>query len=146
MEILENGEIATFENGQLEPTRTKVGHGDVLVDGSMIGDINEYVLKDRELLAQEGLVLISVLIDVRQKKIISGPEVVCKGLIVSESLEEVIEKLKDLVTKEIENGFSKRYIDWNKLKNDIRDSASNLLFKTTKKNPIIMPAIIDIEE
>ncbi len=144
--ILENGEIASFENGQLEQTRTKVSHGDVLVDGSMIGDINEYVLKDRELLAQEGLVLISAIIDARKKKILSGPEVVCKGLIVSESLDELTDKLKDIATKEIENGFTKRYIDWNKLKNDIRDSASNLLFKTTKKNPIIMPALIDIEE
>lgn len=143
--ILENGQIAEFNDGKYSKGDT-ISHGDVLVDGSIVGDINEYVLKDRELLAQEGLVVISVIVDVRQKKILSGPEVVTKGLIVSETIEEIINEVKDNVTYEIEKSFKQKYVDWNKLKTDVRDSTSKLLYRHTKKNPIIMSNIIDIEE
>jgi ribonuclease J len=144
--ILENGETANFTNGEYVKGKDKVQSGDVLVDGSIVGDINEFVLKDREMLAQEGLVIISITVDARKRKILAGPEIVCKGLIISESLELVIEKLKALVTDEVINGFTKKYIDWNKFKNDIREAASTTLYRMTKKNPIIMPTIIDIEE
>jgi ribonuclease J len=141
--ILENGDIASFEDGQYAKGG-KVSTGDVLIDGSIVGDINEFVLKDRELLAQEGLVLISVIVDAKKRTILSGPEIVCKGLIVSQSLEQIMTKLKDLVTDEIIIGFDKKNLDLNMIKNNIRDSASNMLYRSTKKNPIIMPTIIDI--
>jgi ribonuclease J len=144
--ILENGETANFTNAEFVRGKDKVQSGDVLVDGSIVGDINEFVLKDREMLAQEGLVIISITVDARKRKILAGPEIVCKGLIVSESLESVIEKLKTIITEEVANGFAKKYIDWNKFKNDLREAASNMLYRTTKKNPIIMPTIIDVEE
>lgn len=142
--ILENGDIASFEDGQFVKAN-KVSTGDVLIDGSMVGDINEFVLKDRELLAQEGLVLISIIVDSNKRAILSGPEVVCKGLIVSQSLEQIITKLKDLITDEVVMGFNKKSFDWAIIKNNIRDSVSNMLYRSTKKNPIIMPTIIDID-
>ncbi len=143
--VLENGQIAEFNDGKYSKGN-QISHGDVLVDGSIVGDINEYVLKDRELLAQEGLVVISVIVDVRQKKILSGPEIVTKGLIVSETIEEIMSEVKDTVTIEIDKTFKKKYVDWNKLKTDVRDATSKLLYRHTKKNPIIMSNIIDIEE
>lgn len=67
--LLDNGEMIIFKDGVLQPTRTKVQSGDVLVDGSLIGDINEVVLKDREMLAAEGVVMLVVNIDARIKKL-----------------------------------------------------------------------------
>jgi ribonuclease J len=142
--ILENGEIAGFENGKYVKGK-KVSAGDVLVDGSMIGDINEFVLKDREFLAQEGLVLISVIVDTSKRKIVAGPEVVSKGLIVSQSLEQIITKVKDIINDEVKIGLSKKNIDLDFIKNGIRDSVSHMLYRTTKKKPIIMPTIINIQ-
>lgn len=144
--ILENGEIALFNDKEYAKSSERISHGDVLVDGSIVGDINEFVLKDRELLAQEGLVIITVAIDARQKRILSGPEIITKGLVLSDDFNEMIEDFKLDVNEVINNDFKKKYIDWSKLKNDVRDVVSKDLFKKTKKRPIIMTNIIDIAE
>ena len=87
--LLDNGTKITFENGKLLSTQEKVQVGDVLVDGSFVGDINEVVLKDREMLSQDGILLVATSIDARLKKIVAGPTVVLKGFMVGETAEEV---------------------------------------------------------
>jgi len=144
--ILENGQIITFENGKLLSTIENVSHGDVLVDGSIVGDINEVVLRDRELLAQEGLVIISMIIDFKNRKILSRPEIVSKGLIVSTSLDEIMEKVKVLVDDIVRDNFKKRFFEVSKIKAEIHDQVLDLLRSITKKNPIIIPTLIDVQE
>ncbi|MFA5542878.1 MAG: ribonuclease J [Bacilli bacterium] len=144
--ILENGEIAEFNDKEYSKSSNRISHGDVLVDGSIVGDINEYVLKDRELLAQEGLVIITIAIDARNKKILSGPEIITKGLVLSEEFTEMLEDFKIDATEVVYNDFKKKYIDWSKLKNDVRDVVSKALYRRMKKRPIIMTNIIDVVE
>ena len=76
--LLNNGEILSFVNGERVAAAGKVPVGDVLVDGSFVGDINEIVLKDRELLSQEGIILVAVVLDVRKKQIASGPRIILR--------------------------------------------------------------------
>lgn len=141
--ILENGQVASFEEGQLSLGKETVPSGDVLVDGSMVGDINEIVLKDREMLAQEGLVIITVVIDQKLNKIVSDPVVVCKGLIVSDSLDDLLDNLANLTSDIINNALNKKQVDWSVVKSDLHDHLSKRLYQITKKNPIIMPTIIN---
>lgn len=143
--VLENGEVITFVDGVLETTREKVSAGDVLIDGSLIGDINEVVLKDREQLSQAGTVLVIANIDARSKKILAGPEVVFKGFITGDLANEVKESIINITEKTILNHFSKKYIDWNELKNDLKEKINKDIYSQTKKNPIIIPVVMDIE-
>jgi len=143
--LLENGEVATFNDGVFEKGKDKVSCGDVLVDGSIVGDINEVVLRDRGMMAQEGLVLISVVVDARTHQILSGPEIVTKGLIISDTIDEVNNLISHTTDNIIYEYFQKKYIDWNSLKNDIREQVAKDLKKMTKKSPIVIPTVIDVE-
>src|SRR5690606_17014518 len=134
-----------FENGQLKYNKQQIKSGDVLVDGSFVGDINEVVLRDREMLSHDGLIMVVATIDARIKKIIAGPKVVLKGFMSGETAEEVIVNIQEITENIIVNYFNKKYIDWNDLKNDIRDSVNKAVYKMTKKSPIIMQSLIDVE-
>lgn len=143
--LLDNGTKITFENGKLLSTQEKVQVGDVLVDGSFVGDINEVVLKDREMLSQDGILLVVTSIDARLKKIVAGPTVVLKGFMVGETAEEVSSAVETITENIIDDYFKKRYIDWSDLKNKLKEAINKEVFRMTKKNPIIMVTLIDVE-
>ena len=142
--ILDNGEVGIFENGIFTGIKEKVPVGDVLVDGSIIGDINEVVLKDRELLSQDGLVLTALTIDTNKRMILSGPEIVFKGFAILDTLDLFIEELKDLIAETVYAYMYKRYIDWTEAKQRLRDKITQTINKKTKKNPIVIVTIVDI--
>lgn len=144
--VLENGDQITFENGVLTPEVKKVTVGDVLVDGSIVGDINEVVLKDREMLAQDGTILVTINVDARNKKVLAGPNVVMKGFINGDNVDEITLDIASLTRKLIESHFSKKYIDWNILKTDLKDRISKKIYSSIKKNPIVIPIVIDVED
>ena len=132
--LLNNGEILSFVNGERVAAAGKVPVGDVLVDGSFVGDINEIVLKDRELLSQEGIILVAVVLDVRKKQIVSGPRIILKGFMAGATAEEVEKKAEKVARDIIDIYFLKKYIDWNDLKASLRDSIGKEVFQLTKKN------------
>ncbi len=142
--VLDNGEVGLFENGTFIGVKEKVSVGDVLVDGSIIGDINEVVLKDRELLSQDGLVLTALTIDTNKRIILSGPEIVFKGFAILDTLDLFIEELKDLIAENVYAYMYKRYIDWTDAKQRLRDKITQTINKKTKKNPIVIVTIVDI--
>lgn len=143
--MLENGVKITFESGKLLQDRDKIQSGDVLVDGSFVGDINEIVLKDREMLAQDGLILVVTSVDARLKKVVAGPTVEMKGFVVGDTAEEVSRAVRALTEEIIDSYFEKRYIDWTNLKNKLKEAITKEVLKLTHKNPIIMVSLIDVE-
>lgn len=143
--ILDNGQIASFENGELVSTEAKVQVGDVLVDGSIIGDINEVVLKDREMLSGDGVLIAAIHVDARTREILTEPKFVCKGFVSKAPFEEISKELEEDTYYVIDNYFRKRYIDWNELKSDLRDVYNKTIYSLTKKNPIIIPNVIDVD-
>lgn len=143
--ILENGQVAEFIDGELKSTNSKVPVGDVLVDGSIIGDINEVVLKDREMLSSDGVLIAAIHIDARTREILATPKFVSKGFVSKAPFDEISKELEENVYKVINNYFKKKYIDWNDLKTDLKDSLNKTIYTLTKKNPIIIPNVIDID-
>ena len=136
--------MCEFENGVYQGIKEKITVGDVLVDGSIVGDINEVVLKDRELLSQDGLVLFALTIDTAKRSILSGPEFICKGFAIQDTLELFIEELKDMIAETVYSYMYKKYIDWNEAKSRLRDKVTQSINKKTKKNPIVIVTIVDI--
>ncbi len=142
--VLENGEQITFVNGELQNTREKIAVGDVLIDGSIVGDINEVVLHDRECLSEEGAVIVVTNIDSVKRRIVSNPKLVSRGFgsLAQEEIEEhVINVTYEIISKELLN---RNNIDWNNLKNNLREGIAYEIRSICRKNPIVIPVIIDV--
>jgi ribonuclease J len=142
--MMENGQVLLFEEGVLKEHST-VQVGDVLVDGSIIGDINEVVMKDREVLAQEGAILVISNICARTRQILTGPEIVTKGFVCPSDAEGLQEEIVKTFERISGTFMQKRYIEWNDFKNTLSDEISRMVFKTVHKRPIIIPVLIDTQ-
>lgn len=140
--LLENGEAIEFEAGAVT-SRSQIQNGDILVDGSIIGDINEVVIKDREMLAEEGIFIISCNINAKSKKILNAPEIVTKGFVYGESKEEIDYYVKKKFDATLHFFFDKKYIEWNELNNVLREEIGREIFRISKKKPIVIPVIVD---
>lgn len=144
--MLNNGDVCTFEDGSFTGIKDTVKCGDVLVDGSIVGDINEVVLKDREFLAQDGLFVASLSFDSTLKQIYTGPEIITKGFATGEAYDELIEELKDHIAENVYSFMYKKFIDWNEAKNRLRESIAKIINKRMKKSPIVMLTLINVSK
>ncbi len=141
--MLDNGDVVTFKNGQKQKKITSVPADEVLVDGSLIGDINEVVLKDRENLAKDGVFMIIGNIDARKKKIVTQPEIVCQGFMLEKENPQLFEELRKIFLTTTKESFATKFIDWQELKYNLRDRLSKYISKETKRRTIVIPVLID---
>ena len=129
----------------LKDTFEKVPSGSILIDGNSSDDIGEVVLKDREMLSDNGIMIISVTLNKQTKEIISGPEVLTRGFVYVRDSYELINEIKkiseDIIIK---NTKSVKYIEYNKVKNIIRDELSKYLIKETGNKPMIITVMQEI--
>ena len=121
----------------------EVPAGNVLVDGSGVGDIGSVVLRDRKHLAEDGLVVIVATVD-SYGEIVSGPDVVSRGFVYVKESEELMARVKEIATQSILKVMTKRNRDWTTIKNNIKDDVAKFIFKETKRKPMILPVIMDI--
>ena len=140
--ILENGESIEFENG-VATTKNRIQNGDVLVDGSIVGDINEVVIKDREMLAQEGIFIISCNINAKGKRVINTPEIVTRGFVFGEFKDEIDFYVKKKFDNTLKFFFEKKYFEWNELNSVLREEIGREIYRIAKKRPIVIPVIVD---
>ncbi len=139
-----NGEVAYFENGNLVDNGMKIPTDDILVDGLGTGDVGELVLKDRELLSTNGIVLITATIDKETKEVLAGPEVLTRGFIYVKENTELIKEAQKLSTEVIKENTKTNYIDFNKVKLGIRDKVSKYFYEQTECKPMILVSILEV--
>ena len=142
--LKENGCVATFENGVLVEDYLKIPTGSISIDGDSSDDIGEVVLKDRELLSQNGIIIITATMHKKTKKILAGPEILTRGFIYVKDSTEIIDKIKEICSKVITDNTYPNYIDYTKIKNTIREELSNYLFNTTGNKPMIITVMQEI--
>ena len=142
--LKENGYVATFENGELVEDYLKVPTGSISIDGDSSDDIGEVVLKDRELLSQNGIIIITATMNKKTKKILVGPEILTRGFIYVKDSTDIIDKIKEICSKIITENTYPNYIDYTKIKNAIREQLSNYLFNTTGNKPMIITVMQEI--
>lgn len=142
--ICDQGEALEYKSGNMK-IAGKVPSGNVLIDGSGIGDVGNIVLRDRKLLSQDGILTVVVTLNKFEKKISAGPEIITRGFVyVRESeqlLDEAAQRVKDIVEKTI----SKESFDWTGIKQDIRDVLNQFLYEKTKRRPMILPIIMEVK-
>lgn len=121
--------------------------GKVFVDGSGVGDVGSQVLRDRRLLAEDGLIAVVVAVNMESKLLLSTPELVSRGYVYMKDSEAMMEEAKQLVAKSIDDGFYRRKgkpLDLNQLKGKIRDDLSKFFFAQNKRTPVIIPLVIEL--
>lgn len=142
--LKENGQIVTINNGKLVDNFDKIFVDDILIDGKSSEDVGDLVLKDRELLSSNGLVLISATLSKKDKKIIVDPEIMTRGFIYERDNMEIINDVKEISLNVILENTNNKYADYTKIRNDIREKVGTYLYKATQCKPVILTVIQEI--
>jgi len=142
--LKQNGEVVTIEDGELIDKTEIIKINDTLIDGSMGEDVGELVIKDREVLGENGIVLISATLSKKTKTILVGPEVTTRGFIYVRDSSEIIEEIKKTSINIIERNVTDSYIDYNKIKQEIREELSRYFYDETESKPMIIAVIQEI--
>lgn len=139
-----NGEVVKIEDKKLIECFEKVDVGNVLIDGNTNDDIGELVIKDREMLSENGIVLVSATLDKNTKKILVGPEMTTRGFIYIKDSKEMIDNVKKISQDIIENNINNNYVDYNNIKLEIRDKLSKYFYNETECKPMIIAVIQEV--
>ena len=118
--------------------------GKVLVDGTDVGDVGSVVLRDRKHLAQDGMIVVVVNISSEDGSVITGPDIITRGFVYVKESEDLMDALRSVAAHAIDRSRSGGRSDWGVLKANIKNDLSGYLFKTTKRNPMILPVIMEI--
>jgi len=146
IKLLENGQILRFKDGKSMPISSSRKSGDVMVDGIMESDLSDIVLKDREILSQDGLLLIIAHINAKQKKMVGTPEVVSRGFVYMKENEDLIREVGDIYKDIATKMLKENRLDWKKFKEKVRQQVSKFLLRKTDRRPIVIPVIIDVNK
>ncbi len=142
--LKQNGDIVLFEDGVLKETTEHIKVNDILIDGKSSDDVGELVIKDREMLSENGIVLISATISKKTKNLLVGPEVTTRGFIYVKDSKEIIHEIKriseDIITRNIVDNF----VDFNKIKTEIRTELSKYLYEETECKPMIIAVVQEV--
>ena len=118
--------------------------GGILVDGLGIGDVGNIVLRDRQNLAQNGIIIVVLTLEKYSNQLLAGPDIVSRGFVYVRESEDLMEEAQRIVDEAVQSCLEKHVSDWGKIKNIIRDSLSDFLWKKMKRNPMILPIIMDV--
>ena len=143
--LKQNGDIIEFNNGELNTENfDHIKINDILIDGNSTEDVGELVIKDREMLSENGIVLISATISKKDKVVLVGPEVTTRGFIYVKDSSEMIEEIKKISLAIIERNITENYIEYNKIKNEIREELGKYLYQETECKPMIIAVVQEV--
>lgn len=141
--ITHNGRILELSEEEAKFT-TSVPSGKVLVDGLGVGDVGNIVLRDRQHLSQDGLIVIVLTMDSATGEIVSGPDVISRGFVYVRESENLMDDVKNVIKQEVAN-FEQRHItDWSTIKSTLKDDLRDYIFQRTKRDPMILPIIMEV--
>ena len=121
--------------------------GETLIDGAGIGDIGNVVLRDRRILSEDGIFVSVVTIDRKKRQVVSKPKLTSRGFVYVKANRDLMKEASDLTVKQIENYLTTtKSFDWNELKNGVREVVSRYLFEQTRRRPMVMPVVMEVNQ
>ncbi len=141
--IPKRGSIMEYEKGDFVPAGA-VSSGDVMIDGNAIGDVGIIVLRDRKVLSEDGIFIVAITVNRRDKKIISKAKVHTRGFVYVKKSRDILRESADLINKTVEDYLAKDNFDWSELKGSVRDNLAKYLFEQTKRRPAILPVVMEV--
>ena len=121
-----------------------VPSGRVLVDGYGVGDVGNIVLRDRRHLASDGLIVVVATVDIEERSVISGPDIISRGFVYVRESEELLETVKDIATEALWDCLDDNITDWTQMKTRVKDRVSRYLVEKTNRKPMILPLIMNV--
>lgn len=141
--MLHSGDVLELSKERGEVV-DKVVSGSVFVDGLGVGDVGNVVLRDRQRLAEDGIVVVVLALDKEAQQIVSGPDIVSRGFVYVKESDELITEATEIVADALDDLVYSGVTDWGRLKSAVKNSLSDYLWKKTKRNPMIIPIIMDV--
>ena len=141
--MLQNGLVLEMNQEEANYGET-VPSGKILVDGLGIGDVGNVVLRDRQHLSQDGLIIVVLTLQQGTGEVLAGPDVISRGFIYVKESENIMEEIKAEVRKQVRECETREITDWNTIKNIIRDNLRDFIFNKTKRNPMIIPIVMEV--
>ena len=141
--IPEVGEMIELSPNSMTVAGT-VPSGSTLIDGLGVGDVGAVVLKDRKHLSEDGLLIVVMGVDHEERAVVSGPDIISRGFVYMREADELVEGARDAAKRAIDAFGAVDTTDWNHLKNNVRDAVQHYIYETLKRNPMILPIIVEI--
>ncbi|MCI9572247.1 MAG: ribonuclease J [Lachnospiraceae bacterium] len=141
--ILSSGDVLELDKNRAGVTG-RVPVGAILVDGLGVGDVGNVVLRDRQHLAEDGIMVVVMSLDRAGGELVAGPDIVSRGFVYVKESDELIEEARQIVDEAIERCLDRGITDWGKLKNTTKDALSDFVWKKTKRRPMILPIIMEV--
>ena len=141
--LLSSGDVLELDEEKAQVV-DRVQTGAILVDGLGVGDVGNIVLRDRQHLAEDGILIVVLTLEKYSNQVLAGPDIVSRGFVYVRESEGLMDEAKHVVEEAIEDCMDRRVTDWGRLKTAIRDSLSEFLWKRTKRSPMILPIIMKV--
>lgn len=141
--IMSSGDVLELDEDSAKLT-DHVQTGAIYVDGLGVGDVGNIVLRDRQHLAEDGILIVVLTLEKYSNQILAGPDIISRGFVYVREAESLIEEAKMVVEEALEGCLSRGICDWSKLKNVVKDSLNEYLWKKTKRSPMILPIIMEV--
>ncbi len=141
--IPKRGSIMQYDHGDFVPAGA-VSAGDVMIDGNAIGDVGNIVLRDRKVLSEDGIFIVALTVNRKEKKIISKAKVHTRGFVYVKKSRDILRESSDIINKTVEDYLAQDSFDWGELKGAVRDSLAKYLFDQTKRRPAILPVVMEV--
>ncbi len=141
--MMENGKVLEIDENEAK-FNGMVTNGRVLVDGLGVGDVGSIVLRDRQHLSQDGLIVIVLTMDSSTGEVVAGPDVISRGFVYVRESENLMDDVKSVVRHEIKKCEEKGLRDWATIKSTVRENLRDYIFSKTKRNPMIIPIIMEV--
>ena len=137
-----NGDIIEYKKGSMI-LAGQVPAGDVLIDGSGVGDIGNVVLRDRRVLSEDGIFIVVATISRRLKRVLVGPQITSRGFVYMKTSTDLIQMCSDITLDVLEDHIARDDFDWGELKGDLREKLGKFLFKETQRKPVVLPIVME---
>ena len=142
--LKQNGDIIEIDNGVLQDNFKNIKINDVLIDGKSNDDVGDLVIKDRQMLSENGIVLISATISRKTREILVGPEVTTRGFIYIKDSKDMINEIKNISLEVITRNITDKYVEYTKIKTEIREELGKYLYNETECKPMIIAVIQEV--
>lgn len=143
--LLNKGDVLTYKNGTFH-VGEHVDVANTMIDGTGIGDIGNIVLRDRRVLSEDGIFVVVATIDRKAKKIVARPQITSRGFVFVKTNHQLMKQSADLVEKVVEENLAEKEFDWGHLKQSVREKLNRFLFDQTKRHPVILPVIMEVNQ
>ena len=141
--ILSNGSVLEMDENKAAVTGT-VQSGQILVDGLGVGDVGNIVLRDRKLLAQDGIIIIVATVSMEKGQLVSGPDVISRGFVYVREAEDIIESVREIAKESIIRANKSKNNDWSSTKALVKNNVAKYIYEKTNRSPMILPILMDV--